>query len=64
MQLDWVLLGKALCLVAVIEGLMFALAPQHMRNAAALVLQLNDRSLRSLGLISMLIGAACLLLLV
>ena len=41
MQVDWILLGKALCLVLVIEGLVLALAPQRLRAAAALVLQLD-----------------------
>lgn len=63
MQLDWMLLGKALCLVAVIEGLVLAVAPQRMRKVAVMALQLDDRALRTLGLISMLIGAAFLLLL-
>lgn len=63
MQVDWLLLGKAVCLVAVIEGLVLALAPQRIRVAAAMILQQNGRNLRFLGLISMLIGAACLMIL-
>lgn len=63
MQVDWLLLGKAVCLVAVIEGLVLALAPQRIRTAAAMILQQNERNLRFLGLISMLIGAACLMIL-
>jgi uncharacterized protein len=63
MQVDWLLLGKAVCLVAVIEGLVLALAPQRIRAVAAMILQQNERNLRFLGLISMLIGAACLMIL-
>ncbi|MBQ0754563.1 MAG: DUF2065 domain-containing protein [Gammaproteobacteria bacterium] len=63
MQVDWLLLGKAVCLVAVIEGLVLALAPQRIRVVAAMILQQNERNLRFLGLISMLIGAACLMIL-
>mgnify|MGYP003690911941 FL=1 len=62
MQVDWILLGKALCLVLVIEGLVLALAPQRLRAAAALVLQLDNRALRGIGMASMLLGAALLLL--
>lgn len=60
MQLDWVVLGKALCLVAVIEGLVFALLPQRLRAVAVLVQQSDDRTLRTLGLVGMSIGAVCL----
>ena len=63
MQVDWLLLGKAVCLVAVIEGLVLALAPQRIRAVAAMILPQNARNLRFLGLISMLIGAACLTIL-
>lgn len=63
MQVDWLLLGKALCLVAVIEGLVLALVPRRMRAAAAVLLQLDDRAVRGLGLVAMLLGAAFLLLL-
>lgn len=63
MQVDWLLLGKALCLVAVIEGLVLALVPRRMRAAAAVLLQLDDRVVRGLGLVAMLLGAAFLLLL-
>jgi len=62
MQVDWILLGKALCLVLVIKGLVLALAPQRLRAAAALVLQLDNRALRGIGMASMLLGAALLLL--
>lgn len=62
MQVDWILLGKALCLVLVIEGLVLVLAPQRLRAAAALVLQLDNRALRGIGMASMLLGAALLLL--
>jgi hypothetical protein len=62
MQVDWILLGKALCLVLVIEGLVLALVPQRLRAVAALVLQLDNRVLRGIGMASMLLGAALLLL--
>ena len=55
--MDWTLLLKALCLVLVVEGIPLFLAPQRMRAAAAMLLQMNDRSLRIIGLCSMLLGA-------
>ena len=64
MHPDWILLGKALCLVAILEGLAYAVGPRRMRNAAAIIIQLDDRTLRSLGLAAMVIGALFLLLLV
>jgi len=64
MHPDWILLGKALCLVAIIEGLAYALGPRRMRSAAAVIIQLDDRTLRSLGIAAMVIGALFLLMLV
>lgn len=60
MQVDWLLVGKALCLVAVIEGLVLALVPRRARMAAAMIIQMNDRALRGIGLGSMVLGAALL----
>ena len=64
MHPDWILLGKALCLVAIIEGMAYALGPRRMRSAAAMIIQLDDRALRGLGLAAMVVGALFLLLLV
>lgn len=61
--MDWDLLLKALCLVAVIEGTTLALMPRRVRDAAALMARLDDRSLRSIGLAVMLAGALFLWLL-
>lgn len=61
--MDWTLLLKALCLVLVIEGIPLFLAPQRMRAAAAMLLQMNDRSLRIIGLCSMLLGAVMIYIL-
>lgn len=63
MPMDWLLLGSALCLVLVIEGIALFLAPQRLREAAALLARLDDRSLRVIGLIAMLTGAGLLMLL-
>ncbi|HHO68879.1 MAG TPA: DUF2065 domain-containing protein [Gammaproteobacteria bacterium] len=58
----WHELLKAVALVLVIEGIMPFLNPQAMRRMLALVAQMDDRSLRVAGLVSMLGGLALLYL--
>lgn len=62
-QMDWILVLKALCLVLVIEGLALCLSPRHLREAALQLARLNDRVLRTLGLMAMVCGAGLLILL-
>jgi len=52
----------ALCLVLVIEGIMPFLAPSSWRNMMLAVGQTNDKNIRVLGLVSMLLGAGLLFL--
>lgn len=61
MQVDWVLIGKALCLVAIMEGLGLALMPGRVRDAAMMVVRTPDRTLRNIGVGSMVLGALLLL---
>ena len=61
--MDWLLIGKALCLVAVIEGLAYALAPRGMRDAAQMISGMDERTLRNAGITAMVIGAVLLVLL-
>ena len=56
----WIDLAKAFCLMLVLEGVMPFLAPARWRNMAALLAQVDDRSMRMMGLFSMLIGAGTL----
>ncbi len=56
----WVDLAKAFCLMLVLEGVMPFLAPARWRNMAALLAQVDDRSMRVMGLLSMLLGAGAL----
>ncbi len=53
----------ALALLLVIEGLLPALSPKTFRRYMATMLQMDERSLRISGLISMVIGAMLLYLL-
>jgi uncharacterized protein YjeT (DUF2065 family) len=46
----------------VLEGIMPFLAPSRWRNMAALLAQIDDRSMRRMGLVSMLLGAGALYL--
>jgi uncharacterized protein YjeT (DUF2065 family) len=44
----------------VLEGIMPFLAPSRWRNMATLLAQIDDRSMRRMGLVSMLLGAGAL----
>ena len=52
----------ALCLVLVIEGIMPFLAPASWRNMMLALSQTDDKTIRILGLVSMLLGAGLLFL--
>lgn len=58
----WHDLIVALCLVVIIEGIMPFLSPSYWRKMAFNVAQLDDRSLRIMGFVSMLIGVGMLYL--
>jgi uncharacterized protein YjeT (DUF2065 family) len=58
----WQDLAAALALVFVIEGVMPFLSPRHWRQLVSAMSQLDDRSMRIMGLISMAIGLALLAL--
>jgi uncharacterized protein YjeT (DUF2065 family) len=59
----WNELGVALCLVLVIEGLLPFLAPARWRHMAFALAQTDDRTIRIVGLGSMLTGTLMLYLL-
>lgn len=50
----------AVCLVLVLEGILPFLAPQQWRKAITQVIALDNRSLRIMGLASMLTGTVLL----
>lgn len=50
----------ALCLVMVIEGILPFVAPRAWREAMQQVITLDNRTLRIMGLVSMLIGTGLL----
>jgi uncharacterized protein YjeT (DUF2065 family) len=62
MELNWGDLLAALALVLVIEGIVPFVSPQALRRMLATVAQLDDRSLRITGLVSMIFGVVMLYL--
>ena len=62
MELNWGDLLAALALVLVIEGIVPFISPQSLRRMLATVSQLDDRSLRITGLVSMIFGVVMLYL--
>lgn len=58
----WLDLAKALCLMMVLEGVMPFLSPGRWRYMAALLAQVDDKTMRLVGLISMVLGAGILFL--
>lgn len=56
----WEELGKAFCLMLVIEGIVPFLYPGRWRSLVATLASVSDRQLRAMGLISMLLGAGLL----
>lgn len=60
MNLDWHELLRALALVMVIEGLLPFAAPSQWRRTLFTIAQFENRSMRLIGLASMVLGLALL----
>lgn len=58
----WHDLGVALCLVLVIEGIVPFLYPRRWREMVAMLSDIDDKTMRVSGLISMLLGTGLLYL--
>ena len=56
----WHDLGVALCLVLVIEGIIPFLYPRRWREMVMMLAEVDDRTMRVVGLISMLLGTGLL----
>ncbi|BFM12996.1 DUF2065 domain-containing protein [Simiduia litorea] len=56
----WEELGKAFCLMLVIEGIIPFLNPGRWRGLVVTMATVNDRQLRTMGFASMVIGAGLL----
>ena len=55
-------IGKAIGLMLVFEGIMPFLAPHRWRNMAQVLAATNERAMRIIGLLSMLVGLALLVI--
>ena len=60
MDLNWSDLLAALALVLVIEGIVPFVSPQSLRNMLETISQIDDRTLRIIGLASMICGVIML----
>ena len=58
----WHQLAVAFALVFVIEGMVPFLAPARWRNLVRVMAELDDRTMRAMGLFSMLLGLGLLYL--
>ena len=58
----WEELGKAFCLMLVLEGIIPFLYPNRWRSLVAQLAMVSDKHLRHMGLFSMLLGAGMLYL--
>ena len=58
----WHDLTVAFCLMLVIEGIIPFLAPSRWRSMVEYLAEIDDRGMRIMGLVSMLIGTAVLYL--
>ena len=56
----WHDLAVAFCLMLVIEGIIPFLAPRRWRSMVEYLAEIDDRSMRIMGLVSMLIGTGLL----
>lgn len=59
----WEELGKAFCLMLVLEGIIPFLYPARWRNLVVQLAIISDRQLRIMGLVSMVIGVGLLYIL-
>jgi len=58
----WHDLGVALCLVLLIEGIIPFLYPRRWREMVMMLAEVDDRTMRVVGLFSMLLGTGLLYL--
>ena len=61
-MIDWNVIGVAAALMLVIEGIIPFLKPDAMRKALTVMAQMDDRTMRITGLVSMVAGVVLLYL--
>lgn len=62
MNIYWSDLGAAVALLLVLEGLLPFLSPDALKRTLVQIIQVDDRTLRTLGLVSILAGLGLLAL--
>lgn len=62
MTVYWGDLGAAIALLLVLEGLLPFLSPDRLRRTLLQIIEVDDRTLRTIGLISILAGLGLLAL--
>lgn len=62
MELHWNDLLNAIALLLIVEGLMPFLSPSRLKHAYAQLLELPDKTLRTIGLVSVIAGILLLFL--
>ncbi len=60
--MGWQDLATALCLMLVIEGILPFLYPRRWREMVSMLAEVDDRTMRVIGLVSMLLGTGLLYL--
>jgi len=60
--MGWQDLATALCLMLLIEGILPFLYPRRWREMVAMLAEVDDRTMRVIGLVSMLLGTGLLYL--
>jgi uncharacterized protein YjeT (DUF2065 family) len=58
----WSQLAVAIAMVFILEGILPFLAPQRWQNLVRVMAELDNRTMRTMGLMSMLLGLALLYL--
>lgn len=61
-MIDWDVIGVAAALMLVVEGIIPFLKPDAMRNVLIKMAQMDDRTMRMTGLVSMVAGVILLYL--
>ena len=61
MEIDWDLLLRALCLMAILEGILPFVSPMLCKHLSAQLVRLDDTHLRVIGAVMMGIGLLLLI---
>jgi uncharacterized protein YjeT (DUF2065 family) len=60
--MNWSLLFEAVCIALLLEGIPLFMVPKKMRASATILSQLDDFTLRIIGLVVMLLGVGLMVM--